>query len=436
MGDETNQKENDGFVNAADVNTFFESLPLDFDWSAFDKIGQVIKKEQDLRELEKKQMNEKAREDFSKKILTMEVRESDEEKKLNNEKYLRFLTTDCWMKKDGKKKNLVVRNCFFRADNGKVQIYGRDKKSTREFKMQGAFKKDGTILLQLIYQEVKDPLEIKGKIVVKESVIFIKGANESFKIRISLDVDYWFGYYEDNDGPNDMPAFFKEVGPSFIGISFDKDGLALWTGKNKQLSWEMQKNYIGQSPIDFVGKIQEKRTGRSVNGRWKITNDNEGDFYLCQNADDIFGESDESFMSNNDSGNPFKDGSDEEESKANKEDSLNIEKCPQGHLLIWFDQSDNDFFCDNCHRNFPKRCPAWKCKECDYDICPICRKIPEEKAHHCSEGHELIWNNQQGHYPAPSYICNICNRSGRIPRGRWKCEDCEYDLCGRCRELA
>jgi len=366
--------------NHRKMKMFFESLPLSFNWNSIANLNQLTKKEQDQREREKKQLNQKAKEGFSSKMKTLEIKESAEEKKLKNEKYHRFLTTDCWMKKEGKKKMLNVRNCFFRADNGKVQIYGRDKKNTREFKMQGTVRKNGECEFQLIYQDSKDHIEIKGAFGIKETVFFFKGTFVGGKIRISLDVDYWFGYYETEDDPNDMPAFFKSVDSNYTGISLDKEGLAIWNGSKISNEWKMNKQYIGDSPIEFIGRVQEKRNGCSINGRWKKSNvaeDNEGDFYLCQNVEDFYANSQESGESSewhsdiNEENKDEREEENEDVKESENDHSGDFLTCSNEHPLLWKANLYPDtttYFCDNCNRDFLGESARWNCTECDYDL--------------------------------------------------------------------
>jgi len=114
-----------------------------------------------------------------------------------------------------------------------------------------------------------------------------------------------------------------------------------------------------------------------------------------------------------------------------------IEKCGNDHELFWSKAKgtyeEENARCEKCQRKIEVKNGRWNCEECDYNICPKCRRVPHGETKTCNEKHPLLWNSTQGKYPIPSYLCDLCKSTGDILKGRWHCEICQYDLCHECR---
>jgi len=114
-----------------------------------------------------------------------------------------------------------------------------------------------------------------------------------------------------------------------------------------------------------------------------------------------------------------------------------VMKCEKYHDLVWSKMKETygeEFVqCDLCKKKTLVKNGRWFCLECDYNICPKCRRVPLEETKTCNENHPLVWHSTQGGYPYPLYWCDLCRMEGNIFDGRWHCEACTYDLCNCCR---
>ncbi len=53
---------------------------------------------------------------------------------------------------------------------------------------------------------------------------------------------------------------------------------------------------------------------------------------------------------------------------------------------------------------------------------------------HCVAGHKLEFSNACSAAGDTCFVCDVCHSEGNdCSRGRWACQPCEYDVCGKCR---
>jgi len=283
--------------------------------------------------------------------------------------------------------------------------------------LNGSIQTDGTLSLEMRIANGKT-FTAEGEMEVKETVLLIKLTTDIGKIIIHLDVEYWFGYYESEGEPSNMECFLKIIGNDVIGYSKDEVGDAVWKGKIKGETFNAKKYYITQHEVKYEGKIKRVGTQREIRGKWVIDEDSQDNFYLSHNE-----------------GGDYDKREDNEE--GNDDSDHELENCPNGHKLVWNKERGEypeNFCCDNCGDERMVEVGRWNCAKDQYDICGTCKKIPEKETKTCPKGHQLEWNNKQGDYPQPSYLCDICNRDETTSKGRWHCKICTYDLCPKCRK--
>lgn len=401
-------------INARLVNQFFESLPLDVHWNNLGVIEKQVEIEQKKRETEIQQIREQAEKTLDDKVKKIESQSTDEEKSLEkNNSFIRYLVKQAWIQTKQRKNDILFRNIFINAKKGDIQGFGGDKKSN--FKLNGEIETQGKLKMELSYDN-GTKTEIEGKIIIEETVISIQGKFKGGKIKIILDLEYWFGYYEQDGDQTDMQTFLKIVGKNVSGISYDEVGLALWKGTLTTTDLNMKKSYVLKHDVKYSGKIKKKGTSTEIKGKWNI-----------KELEDLF------FLSHSEGGEE-EDCEENVEEEGNKSD---FNKCANGHDLKWSKDGTNynteEYGCDNCGRDCKIAVGRWNCGKCQYDICPKCRAMPEKDQKSCTKGHSLIWSNSQGNYPAPSYCCDACGRQGGTSKGRWNCSNCSFDLCSKCR---
>lgn len=87
----------------------------------------------------------------------------------------------------------------------------------------------------------------------------------------------------------------------------------------------------------------------------------------------------------------------------------------------------NSWRCNSC-RNSCTKGKSYYCCECDYDICEICIKktLNTEKNH--GHPHKLILFELQ----ALGWTCDNCKVHGDCYKTRYRCQECDFDLCLDC----
>lgn len=409
-------------INAKQVNTFFESLPLEIQWddpSTFESDAQELLKK---REDEIKKLVESQQKNLEEKLKKNESQESDQEKKMvQDKKYIRFISKNSYLEKSKTNKiEINIRNIFINISDGKIHIYGGSKK-IGDFIFTGNLNAAGDLNMEMKVGN-DESSSVKGKLDVEGSIISsIKINTSQGKFLINLDLDYWFGYYEHEESPSDMRCFLKVIEKNLIGISQDEVGVALWKGNANSSKFEALKYYVNQHSVNYSGNIKKAGTTTKIIGKWEIKEYNMSDkFYLSHNDG---GETDE------------EDNIDETD--INKQDSAQFSKCNNGHILKWSNNHDggygDTYGCDNCGDQKDVNKGRWNCVIDQFDICGKCRRVPAEATKSCPNGHKLVWSN--GVEDSYSYYyCDLCGKEGKNKAGRWNCEACDFDLCHLCRK--
>lgn len=110
--------------------------------------------------------------------------------------------------------------------------------------------------------------------------------------------------------------------------------------------------------------------------------------------------------------------------------------CPQKHQMSWIPNiatscGSDGITCNQCRTDYTSS--GWRCKICDYNICPrcgMCKGIlaPFVNPVICSLGHKLLCVVVPHEMP-----CAMCSK--RIDYPHWHCEECLYSLCLNCSAL-
>jgi len=127
-----------------------------------------------------------------------------------------------------------------------------------------------------------------------------------------------------------------------------------------------------------------------------------------------------------------------------------IEKHPFHEHKLYFSNLDNGWICDapektgGCKRNIKFEyqsysVPRFRCHECDFDLCDVCSKFKSHSySNHPWHKHELyrcyvdngwICDGRLTKGGCKSYIIDF-NQTGNMLR--YRCDDCDFDLCYRC----
>jgi len=405
-------------INAKQVNAFFENLPIDIQWDNENSYKKNVEEVIKQREVEVQQIVAHEEKELEEKVKKIEAAASDAEKKLMaNADYFRFLVKSSSITKGKRKTEINIRNIFMKNDDGDVQIYGSSKKEG-EFVLSGSIDKDGNFSLEMRILN-GDTFTTEGGMEVSETNLFIKLTNDIGNIVILLDLEYWFGFYEQGGNNTNMDSFIKIIGNNVVGYSSDELGEALWHGKMKGDVFNANKHYITQHEVKYAGKIKRGGAQIEIRGIWVIGQSHDN-FYLSHNCGDADHEKPE-----------------EADEENNDEVDSELDKCTNGHQLFWSAQRGEyspNFFCDNCGDKRKVESGRWNCAKDKFDVCGTCKKIPESETKKCPKGHQLEWNNKQGDYSRPAYICDPCRKEGKTSVGRWHCPICKYDLCQSCRK--
>ncbi len=106
-----------------------------------------------------------------------------------------------------------------------------------------------------------------------------------------------------------------------------------------------------------------------------------------------------------------------------------------GHSLVWststegYEARKGDFVCALCGEKGKCEAGRWSCGKDQYDVCAVCRpgtgNLGEVK---CPKNHVLLWNVST-ELAGDEYECKECKQAFRKDMGRWRCQECDYDIC-------
>lgn len=117
-----------------------------------------------------------------------------------------------------------------------------------------------------------------------------------------------------------------------------------------------------------------------------------------------------------------------------------IDECPKGHKLACKKATKimrTLSFCSACGKVTRFIYDHWMCEPCAYYLCEECKVPTVSKAIElnattlrCTFNHALKFDYMV--YPGNSYACDKCTRQSVCTKGRWRCPECNYDLCSIC----
>lgn len=107
----------------------------------------------------------------------------------------------------------------------------------------------------------------------------------------------------------------------------------------------------------------------------------------------------------------------------------NFNKCPKGHLLVWSTQPrEGPYKCECCRNPCEVGEGRCRCDQCDYDICPKCRPKDIVKVTMSEKKMSVVCNSQHQITFSPSkedrYI-SLCEKCGRAYMGTANMWRCE-----------
>lgn len=127
-----------------------------------------------------------------------------------------------------------------------------------------------------------------------------------------------------------------------------------------------------------------------------------------------------------------------------------VRNCPEGHDLLWSNQSlfenffsKNSFFCTCklCDCDFSKS--GWYCKTCKYDVCEDCAsangnfppKLQCPNSHELQLKHDLttFYKSLNQTTAKKGSICDICTKL--MLTSAWHCTNCKYEICLPCARI-
>lgn len=433
----------EAFITASQMNDFYCSLPLEFDWINVNIFEKQIAGNQEKMSIQSTQIGQKVEEDLQKKLEQVKKKENKEEKKLSkNPNFLKIFIESADYKAQKKQRMPInFRSFFLNPTDGEINAFGGDEKKPIQLKSNLDEKGEGPLTLSFGGETIM----MHCALIIDETVIRLEGKTKEGpeKLRIYFELDYWFGYYEEEDVLKNMNVFLKIVGNDVVGISTDDKGVACWQGTLEKKELRIKKKYIDKHEVSYEGFLKGAAGSSEIKGNWSYQ-DTDGIFYLSQQ---LFLESDEDDEFDLDAWDESSE-SNEQGVERNLEESVReiegreaFATCHQGHPLQWTKiHLQGLYSCDNCNRCIDLSTSRWHCKNCDFDICGICKKAPldeieeEEPFVSCNRGHPLNWTENSG-YREGIYQCDNCMENKMLSMGRWHCSKCKYDICGKCRKL-
>ena len=95
------------------------------------------------------------------------------------------------------------------------------------------------------------------------------------------------------------------------------------------------------------------------------------------------------------------------------------------------------WICDICNEKFEVKSKGrYRCEDCDFDICIKCR-ILEESGYYfnnifLSKYHEHLLRDETSR--ENNWICDVCDKRYEMNTiKRFRCEDCDFDICYSCK---
>ena len=402
-------------INAKKVNSFFESLPLEAQWTNEVSLIKAIDESIQRRDVEVKKVFASEEKKLEEKINKIEGAATEEEKKLiADPDFIRFLTKKAFIISEKEKTEIDIRNVFMRSNDGEVMIFGSSKKEG-EFIINGTIDKKGSLTMEMKLAK-GDPISAEGRMDYRDADhpdLYMLLDTELGKLKIYLDLEFWFGYSMKGDEMIDLRIWLKIIGNNFVGYSGAEVGDAVWTGTITGTEFKGVERYINEYYLDHIGVITNVGAGKEVKGKW-VVNEEQGvwdEFYL-------------SYI--------WKKNSDKVEADDGKEEDMEPhEKCPKGHVLEWsWERVGNErFWCDRCKENRSQENGRWTCQKDGVDICGACLKIPKIANKKCAFGHLLEWGVRENR---SQYECDVCRRKGGEEK-RWRCNNCNFEMCNECR---
>ena len=117
---------------------------------------------------------------------------------------------------------------------------------------------------------------------------------------------------------------------------------------------------------------------------------------------------------------------------SNKFKSIYHEHCLYNTVLKF-----DGWICDICEDKFEvKSNGRYRCEECDFDICVKCR-INEESGYKLnnvflSKNHEHLLKDDT--FKESNWICDVCDKRYEMKTiKRFRCERCDFDICNSCK---
>jgi len=118
--------------------------------------------------------------------------------------------------------------------------------------------------------------------------------------------------------------------------------------------------------------------------------------------------------------------------------------CLNGHKLklsTSLDKSENIYRCENCCLTRKIVEGRWKCNQCEYNICTVCRLRNYGNIMHKADDKSIIIvmcnkrHTMEFLPPVDTKNIHLCDKCGKAYYGmvsRWRCEECDRDLCREC----
>lgn len=95
------------------------------------------------------------------------------------------------------------------------------------------------------------------------------------------------------------------------------------------------------------------------------------------------------------------------------------------------------WICDICEEKFEEKTNGrYRCEECDFDICVKCRKLEESGYKFdnifLSKSHKHILRDET--LKETNWICDVCNKWYEMKTmKRFRCQRCDFDICNNCK---
>ena len=109
------------------------------------------------------------------------------------------------------------------------------------------------------------------------------------------------------------------------------------------------------------------------------------------------------------------------------------------HIHCLYDKTDHDtdWICDICKNEYNKKTEGrFRCQNCDFDICLKCRILEESEYKFSniflSKFHIHLLKDST--FLENDWICNVCKQNFKQKTiKRYRCEKCHFDICNDCK---